>query len=648
MDKALQRLLDFRYADFSDRHIFTTKLRLLIFLGYWVLVLLFFPSLLWTKPPIMLWISLTFLITTTCYHFILNNKIPYILFIVELMADVAAHTLLIYITGGVTSKLYVIYILYCLAGGLLYNWRVSAVIAVLAVSFYSFLITGLHVGFIQPFEFDFYMGKADATPAYQMSLNFILLVSSLSVAIYGNSIASYFNKQRERTLEERNIELSALNRIASAIRNVIDVQQMANEIVRNLTDSLRFRAALILAVNEEEEQLKVYTQRRTMTARVSARLGTAIEDLHLSLQDRENPVYQALREHKRCFSTDLGELVKGVQPYISMNAARALQREYNFRKIAAVPLIAERRLVGGLVAFSEDEWISNDNLAALGRYADQAALVLDNAELIEKLRTQNIELERVSQVKSEFLATMSHELRTPLTAIIGFTELLQEEVLGELTSDQKDSLVEVMNNAESLLQLINSLLDLAKIEAGKMELTVTPVSLTDIVQRVQRSVASLVLKKGQELVVESPTDLPTCYGDERKIQQTLLNLVSNAIKFTDEGGKIKVSVAYYPSLQDVSRWRGFTDKTFEGGAFEIAVSDTGVGIQEKDLEIIFESFRQVDSSFTRNYQGTGLGLALSHQFVQMHGGVIRAESQPGQGSTFRVLLPRGRLPATSH
>ena len=154
MDKTLQRLLDFRYADFNDRHVFTTKLRLMIYLGYWLLVFAFFPELLWADWPVMFWVSVTFVVTTVCYYFILKEHIPYVLFIVELMADAAAQTIIVYITGGTSSKLFVIYILYCVAGGLIYNWRVSAGIAILSLLFYCGMLICFQQGWLPPFEYE--------------------------------------------------------------------------------------------------------------------------------------------------------------------------------------------------------------------------------------------------------------------------------------------------------------------------------------------------------------------------------------------------------------------------------------------------------------------------------------------------------------
>jgi len=233
---------------------------------------------------------------------------------------------------------------------------------------------------------------------------------------------------------------------------------------------------------------------------------------------------------------------------------------------------------------------------------------------------------------------MSHELRTPLTAIIGFSELLMEEVMGELNAEQKDSLREVINNGEHLLHLINSILDLAKVEAGKMELSLEDFSLEDLMHEVASSVSPLVKKKQQKFEVKIEGPLPAFHADARKIRQIFLNLLSNAIKFTPESGTITLSARLVKSLPMTAPGASQLPSCPEG-YIAIEVQDTGIGIDEKDVKTIFNVFEQVDSSFTRRYQGTGLGLALTKQFVEMHQGLIWVESQKERGSIFHLLLP---------
>ncbi|MFH1875110.1 MAG: HAMP domain-containing sensor histidine kinase [Pseudomonadota bacterium] len=249
-------------------------------------------------------------------------------------------------------------------------------------------------------------------------------------------------------------------------------------------------------------------------------------------------------------------------------------------------------------------------------------------ELHHKLKKINEELQEANHVKSEFLAVMSHELRTPLTAIIGFSELLMENVVGELNQAQRESLQEVLNNGADLLELINSLLDLSKIESGKMKLDINTFDLREMIERVQGMIASLVQRKEHSLLVTLPEKLPAIQADERKLQQVMLNLLSNAIKFTPNGGKIDLQVNY----QEPGR--------FKSGTFEIIVQDTGVGIKPEHLDIIFEVFQQADNSITRSFGGTGLGLALAKQYVEQHKGIVWAESEYGKGAKFHVLLPR--------
>ena len=216
---------------------------------------------------------------------------------------------------------------------------------------------------------------------------------------------------------------------------------------------------------------------------------------------------------------------------------------------------------------------------------------------------------------------MSHELRTPLTAIIGFSELLLEGVMGELNEEQKDSVREVVNNGSGLLDMINNLLDLAKVESGKMKLAPAEFSLPDLLERVRHTVASLIQRKRHNLSLEVQ-DMPLFLADERRIQQVVLNLLANAIKFTPDGGSIKISASH------------------KSGIFHVSISDTGIGIKDEHLEKIFDVFSQVDSSVTRSYEGTGLGLALAKQFVELHGGKIWAESRIGQGATFSFIIPQ--------
>jgi signal transduction histidine kinase len=228
--------------------------------------------------------------------------------------------------------------------------------------------------------------------------------------------------------------------------------------------------------------------------------------------------------------------------------------------------------------------------------------------------------EGASRHKSQFLANMSHELRTPMNAILGYTELILDNIYGEPTQKMRGVLVRIQSNGKHLLGLINDVLDLSKIEAGQLTLSLAAYSIKDLVHNVFSAVEPLAKAKGLALTVAVPTKLPTVQGDERRITQALLNLVGNAIKFTDKG---EVSIAVSSS-----------DKSFT-----IAVRDTGPGIAQGDQLKIFEEFQQADSSTTKEKGGTGLGLAISKRIIEMHGGQLRVDSVVGEGSTFHFTIP---------
>lgn len=620
------KFLDFRFQDFTARHVFTAKLRLVIIIGFWGLISFFYPWILTLEQPIMLIISLTFVLTTVCYFFILRGIAPVFFFILELVADVAAQTVLVYLTGGAKSNFYTIYIIYCAAGGLFYNYRVSVVISAIILTCYSSLLVATQAGWIA--EFSYPITQPGLFSGLGPLQNLALLIVFLIVAIYGIWLASHFTQIRERALEAKNRELMALSRISSLTRSGITLERVRTEVVRGVLEGMGYPAGFLLYQDAVEEKIRVFLLENSATVEELRRiLHFDPSEIYLPINDETNQVYQAMRRKKLIIRNEYSEVLKGTVPPIPKEQAEAIQKRFGFRKFVAAPLVAEGKVLGALIGVSREKWIDPDAIRSFEGFADQAALTLDNAMLIAELKRKNIELERVSRVKSEFLATMSHELRTPLTAIIGFSELLIEDVMGQMNAEQKESVREVLVNGESLLQMINGLLDLAKIESGKMELTVGPIDMVELLERVHRMIASLLHKKGQYYEARmTQKPFPVVYADEKKMQQVLLNLLSNAVKFTPNGGKITVDMDYHKESDD-------------SGRLQVSVSDTGIGIKSKDIETIFESFRQADSSFTREYQGTGLGLALVKQFIDLHHGKIWVESEVGKGARFIFSIP---------
>jgi signal transduction histidine kinase len=264
---------------------------------------------------------------------------------------------------------------------------------------------------------------------------------------------------------------------------------------------------------------------------------------------------------------------------------------------------------------------SEKDIALLKTFADQAVIAIQNARLFREIQDKSRQLEVANQHKSEFLANMSHELRTPLNAIIGFSEVLLERMFGELNEKQDDYLKDIHSSGKHLLTLINDILDLSKVEAGRMELERSAFDLPSAISNAMTLVRERAYQHGIKLALGADPNLGEIVADERKFKQILVNLLSNAVKFTPDGGRI-----------DVNAHRD-TDNV------AIAVRDTGIGIAREDQDAVFEEFRQVGRNYTNKQEGTGLGLALTRKFVELHGGKIWLESEPGKGSTFTFTIP---------
>jgi signal transduction histidine kinase/HAMP domain-containing protein len=291
------------------------------------------------------------------------------------------------------------------------------------------------------------------------------------------------------------------------------------------------------------------------------------------------------------------------------------------RFVAHVPLSARGRTIGLLSAYFHDQRELTDTQArALRTIARLVSVANENADLVGELRVNNLQLERANRLKSEFLASVSHELRTPMNAIIGYTKLMLDGLDGEMTAQQQTDLFRVAQAADNLLGLINGLLDLAKIEAGKMELNVEEVNITDVTDEALELVRPHADEKGLEVRALIPLGLPNVWADRARVRQVLANMLANAVKFTERG---TVSVA----------------ASAAEGWVTVSVADTGVGISPEAQAYVFDEFRQADSSTTRRYGGTGLGLAISKRLVTLHGGRIWVDSEVGRGSTFHFTLP---------
>ena len=290
-----------------------------------------------------------------------------------------------------------------------------------------------------------------------------------------------------------------------------------------------------------------------------------------------------------------------------------------------VPLLREGRPVGSLVAWWQGEGaVADKYVRLLQTFADQAVIAIENVRLFNEIEDKSHQLEIANKHKSDFLANMSHELRTPLNAIIGFSEVMLSGMAGAMPEKQKEFMGDIRDSGKHLLALINDILDLSKIEAGRMELDVARFDVPAAMATAMTLVRGRAERHGIRLQSEVAPEVGSYDGDERKFKQIMLNLLTNAVKFTPEGGSVTLGAER------------------ANGAYVFSVKDTGVGIAPEDQEAIFEEFRQVGNDYDKKAEGTGLGLALTRRLVVLHGGTIGVESAPGKGSTFTFTLPIGQ------
>src|SRR5215813_3467002 len=301
---------------------------------------------------------------------------------------------------------------------------------------------------------------------------------------------------------------------------------------------------------------------------------------------------------------------------------RPILARLGYQSLLAVPLLLEQRIMGALTVYRREAGsFAPEVVNLLQTFATQSVLAIQNARLFREIEDKSRQIEAANRHKSEFLANMSHELRTPLNAIMGFSEVLQERMFGELNEKQAEYTEDILSSGRHLLSLINEILDLSKVEAGRMELEVATFDLPLAIDNARTFVRERATKHGINLNVSVDERLGDFLGDERKIKQILLNLLSNAVKFTPEGGRIGINARQ------------------ADGSVEISVTDTGIGIAPDDQPKIFEEFRQVGGENAKRIEGTGLGLTLAKKFVELHGGRIWVTSEVGKGSTFTFTLP---------
>jgi GAF domain-containing protein len=420
-----------------------------------------------------------------------------------------------------------------------------------------------------------------------------------------------FQELQARTQElARSVEeLKALGEVGRAVGSTLDLETVLKTIVTRAVELSGAMGGLIYEFDEASREFRLRA-----THRMEDELVETLEAAPLRWGEGAAGQAAATRAPVEIVDT-LDEQRYGV------SRIRSVLTRLGHRSVLSVPLLVEDRILGTLNVHRREpgHW-PPQAVNLLQTFATQSALAIQNARLFKEIEAKGRELEVASRHKSQFLANMSHELRTPLNAILGYTELILDGIYGEVPEKIREVMDRVDKSGRHLLGLINDVLDLSKIEAGQLTLSLGEYSMGDVIQAVLSAVGALAAEKSLALTAAVPPDLPLGVGDQRRITQVLLNLVGNAIKFT-ESGEVRIEAR----AQD--------------GGFLVSVADTGPGIAPADRERIFEEFQQADASTTRRKGGTGLGLSIARRIIELHGGRIWVESAPGRGSTFSFTLP---------
>ena len=437
-----------------------------------------------------------------------------------------------------------------------------------------------------------------------------LLRTFADQAVIAIENARLFTELQARTqqLTQSVEQLTALGDVARAVSSTLDLETVLNTIVSRAIQLSGTDGGSVYEYDETTEEFALRASRALPEAYVEQ-----VRDVRPRMG--EGAVGRVAQTREPVQIADISD------PAVYESRVRNILLQSGLRALLAIPLIAEDQLVGALIVMRKRRGVfASEEVALLQTFATQSALAIQNARLFREIEDKSRQLEVASQHKSEFLANMSHELRTPLNAIIGFSEVLSEKMFGELNEKQEEYSKDIHASGQHLLSLINDILDLSKIEAGRMELELSDFHLPTALDSALTLVRERAGRRGVALQMNVDDRLGQIQADERKVRQVVLNLLSNAIKFTPEGGRIEMRA------------------TPQDGLVEVSVTDTGVGIAPEDQEAVFEEFRQVGTA-DKKVEGTGLGLTLCRKFVELHGGRIWVKSQVGVGSTFTFTIP---------
>jgi signal transduction histidine kinase/ActR/RegA family two-component response regulator len=415
-------------------------------------------------------------------------------------------------------------------------------------------------------------------------------------------------------LAKRVDELEALREVGEAVSSSLDVDHVLSTIAMHAVELSGTDGGSIMEYAERDRCFRVRSVYQTRPE--------VVERLHsVRIELDESLVGRAARERRPIVVPDLQAV--DLDPHLR------ILHDAGWRSLVAVPMLREDQIVGSLIVRRKKTGeFTEETVDLLETFASQSALALLNAQLFAELKEQSVELELASRHKSEFLASMSHELRTPLNAILGFSEVLLEQMFGEINERQEEYLRDIHGSGKHLLELLNEILDLSKVEAGRMELEYSSFELPGLLHGAVSMLRERAAIHGITMDVDVGDDVGEVYADELRLKQVLLNLVTNAVKFTGDGGSVVVGASRHEA------------------EVHITVTDTGVGVPEADKDRIFESFQQGGRGSSRE-EGTGLGLTLSRRIVELLGGRMWLESEVGRGSTFGFTIPTGERERTA-
>jgi two-component system, NtrC family, sensor kinase len=448
-----------------------------------------------------------------------------------------------------------------------------------------------------------------ATPGRFTEKEVALLETFASQAVIAIENVRLFKElQAQTTALTRSVgQLTALGEVGQAISSTLDLETVLKTIVSHAIQLTGLDGGAIYEYDEHSEEFRLQMSEN------------AAEDVMQVA--REEPIRLGDGAVGRAGVTREPVQVPDTLDESYQSERRELLIRSGYRAVLAVPLLRESHLLGALLVTRKTPGpFGAESVQVLKTFAAQSALAIQNARLFREVAEKGKQLEEASQHKSQFLASMSHELRTPLNAILGFNEMILDEIYGPVTPDVRSPLEEMQASGKHLLRLINNVLDLAKIEAGRMELSLYEYSVHDTVESVRSTLRSIAAEKGLELLTVVPADIPLAYGDPGRIAQCLLNLAGNALKFT-KAGKVEIGAK------------------LEGDQLVYRVADTGVGIPVEKIGSLFTEFKQIDATIASEYGGTGLGLSITKKFIEMHGGRIWIESELGKGSAFIFEVP---------